>query len=98
MRFPIFSHRANPIIDKPILRKKLAYIEELISDRRAFWIDPAQRQLGVMLRARLLLTRDAYETAVESGPRSGFDTAWGIRQSGFAGPLVWQLKSEAVVA
>lgn len=25
---------------------------------------------------------------------SGFDTAWGIKQSGWAGPLVWQLKTQ----
>jgi len=95
MRFPIFGCRSNPAIDKPILRKKLAYIEELISDHRAFWIDANQKYLGVMLRAKLLLTRDGYERAINTPAGSGFDTSWAIRQSGYAGPLTWQLKSSS---
>src|SRR5690348_4359903 len=98
MRFPIFSHRSNPAIDKPILRKKLAYIEELIVNRQGVWIDPAQKHLGIMLRAQLLLTRDHYTSTLERAAGSGFDTAWSIRQSGYAGPLCWQLKTSAVSA
>ena len=89
MRFPIF----RPAIEQPIYRKSKAYVTEEVESGRAYWIDPAQKHLGIMLRGRLLYSRDAYQTAVDSGQRSGFDTAWGIRQSGFAGPLVWQLKT-----
>jgi len=51
--------------------------------------------LGVMLRAKLLLTRDGYERAINTPAGSGFDTSWAIRQSGYAGPLTWQLKSSS---
>lgn len=97
MRYPIFSSRSNPAIDRPILRKKLAYCEELAADRRGYWIDPNQKHLGIMLRAKLLQTRDMYQSAVETPAGSGFDSAWSLRISGYAGPLVWQLKSSAVI-
>lgn len=96
MRIPIFSHRSNPAIDKPILRKKLGYIQSLIAERQAFWVDDQNMRLGVQLRAKLLETRDDYEYDHDRIIGHGFDTAWHIRQSGWDGPLVWQLRTQRV--
>ena len=94
MRYPIF----RPAIEQPICRKSKAYVTEAVESGRADWIDSSKKHLGIMLRARMLFARDAYQAAVNSGERSGFDTAWSIRQSGYAGPLCWQLKTSAISA
>jgi hypothetical protein len=90
MRFPVFGHRSNPSVDPPICRKKTAYVQSLISERLADWIDPENQALGVLLRGRFLPERD-HEQVIAG---SGFDSAWSIKQSGYAGPNVWQLKSD----
>ena len=89
MRFYVYSHRSNPSIDPPICKKKLAYIQGLISERLADWINPQNQALGVLLRGRFLPERDTLQMVAGSG----FDSAWGIMQSGYAGPNVWQLKT-----
>lgn len=90
MRISIFSHGSNPATDKPLLRKKLHYIQSLIAERNAFPINPANIYAGVQLRGRVL-TKDGDIISRVAG--AGFDTAWHIKQSGWDGPLVWQLRT-----
>jgi hypothetical protein len=90
MRYPIFAARSNPSIDRFIQKKKIAYIQALVAERWADWIDPRNQAKGVILRGRFLPERD-HEQVIAG---SGFDSAWSIRQSGYAGPLCWQLNSD----
>ena len=91
MAIPIFSHQANPAVDRPLLRKKRAYVEELVESGRAHYLDADNKFLGVVLRARVL---DSAKDSIERPAGSGFDSAWHIMQSGWAGPLVWQLRTQ----
>jgi hypothetical protein len=70
-------------------KKKQAYVDSLISERLADWIDPQNQALGVLLRGRFLPERD-HEQVIAG---SGFDTAWAKKRSGYCGPMVWQLKT-----
>ena len=90
MRIPIFSHRSNPSIDRWICKKKLGYVEGLISECLADWLDPANPSRGILLRGRFLPEPDTLQMVAGSG----FDSAWAKLQSGYAGPLVWQLKTD----
>ena len=88
MRYPIYS--SNPANSLPILRKSLAYIRELLANRSAHWIDEDRPELGVRVLSKFALQKDGTLHMVAG---SGFDTAWHIKQSGYDGPLVWQLKT-----
>lgn len=91
MRFPVYSQTAKYGIDGPLCRKKFNYIQSLIIMGRARWVDPDDKRKGCIAIGRIQLRPEEDSTNRVAG--SGFDTAWGIRQSGFAGPLVWQLKT-----
>ncbi len=88
MRIPIFAKHSNPQIDRPILRKKLAYIQLQLARGEVYAINPDNLSLGVICRGIHSL-REVNTELFAAG--SGFDTAWAIRQSGIAGPLTWQL-------
>jgi hypothetical protein len=94
MRFPVFCKGSNPSVDPPIIRKKLTYLESLVADGLADWIDQDEPQKGVISRT----ARAGALTAMERVRKEmgwGFDTAWRIRESGYAGPLVWQFETES---
>jgi len=91
MRYSIYPKNS----DKPLIRKKLGYVEDLISHGWADWLDTTQKHLGCRLRGHFL---DRHEESLSKAAGSGFDTAWSIRMSGYAGPLVWQLKTPKALA
>jgi hypothetical protein len=53
MRFPVFARRSNPSIDRPILRKSLAYVTDQVDAGRADWIDPTNPAKGIIAREML---------------------------------------------
>lgn len=93
MRIPIFSHRANPAVDRPICKKKLGYAESLIADGLGRWLNPAAKADGVVLGGRYLATSE--QASREHKMAAGtMRAAWGMVQSGYAGPLVFQMRRE----
>lgn len=90
MRIAVFSHNSNPAIDRFLVKKSVSYVQELISTRAAIWLNDSDPSKGCILLGRFL---DKHQDSLQKAAGSGFDTAWSIRQSGYAGPLVWQLKA-----
>lgn len=86
MRIPVFaannSHR--------ICKKSESYVLALVAENLASWNHPTDRKQGVTVTTFLRMNP---EDSLKKAAGSGFDTAWSQRQSGFAGPLVWQLKT-----
>jgi hypothetical protein len=89
MRGPVYSRGSNPSIDPPIFRKSLSYLETQVRCGAARPVDSSDLRKGIIALSRLPYS-DRIEDSL-SMKAGGFDTAWSIRQSGFAGPLVWQL-------
>lgn len=50
MRIPVFARRANPSVDRPILRKSESYARDQVLAGRAHWIDPDEPRKGVVCR------------------------------------------------
>jgi hypothetical protein len=88
MSFSIFASDANPAIDRRIGKISNARAAEQISQKLAIQIGPRQLQL---LPTRPTSTDQSNTLTMLAG--GSFDSAWSIRMSGFAGPLVWQLHS-----
>ena len=53
MKFPVFARRSNPAVDRPILRKSRAYVEEQVNRGAAFWVDSCDPRKGIMARDML---------------------------------------------
>lgn len=53
MRIPVFARRANPSVDRPILRKSEFYAVEEVLRGRADWIDPENHRRGIICREML---------------------------------------------
>ena len=53
MKFPVFAHRNNPAVDRPILRKSKSYVEDQVTRRVADWVDPSDRKKGIICREML---------------------------------------------
>ena len=53
MRFPVFARRTNPSIDKPILRKKMKYLEDQVASGVADWVDSREPRRGIIAREML---------------------------------------------
>lgn len=83
MRIAIWSAGSNPAIDLPIIKKSPSYVENLVSDGKAYW----HKQLGVIMRAHHEIPR---ESVANGGT---FDEAWAIIPSGHEQIGVWQLKT-----
>lgn len=75
---------------EPVFRKTHLQIK---ADRKAGLLDGWYQENGrifVQYRPAGLRIDDLDTLSLASG--SGFDTAWSIKQSGYAGPLTWQLR------
>ena len=48
MKFPVFSRRSNPAVDRPIVRKSRSYVEDQIARKRAVWVDPSDARKGIV--------------------------------------------------
>jgi hypothetical protein len=53
MRIPVFARRANPSVDRWILKKSEAYALEQVLAGRADWVDPDDRSKGIICRETL---------------------------------------------
>jgi hypothetical protein len=53
MRFPVFARRANPRVDRPIVRKNLNYLETQVHEGLADWVDPCDPSKGIIAREYL---------------------------------------------
>lgn len=87
MRIRIFGKDSDPSTDSPIVHKSASYAESLVRDGLAERLDTRT--------VRMLSPRPEYDP-IHAAAGSGFDTAWHTIQSGYAGPLTWQLKSSRV--
>lgn len=94
MRISVWSFDANPDVDPPLCRKSVSYCEDLMMCGQLRPLDPDDIRKGCIGLARLNLRADAnHEASLSRAAGGGFDAAWGIQQSGWAGPLVWQLRT-----
>lgn len=50
MRIPVFAQRANPVVDRPILKKSEGYAREQVLSGRAVWIDASKPRKGIICR------------------------------------------------
>jgi len=53
MRFPVFARRADPRVDRPIVRKNLNYLETQVAEGLADWVDPCDPAKGIIAREYL---------------------------------------------
>ena len=67
MRIPVFSRRANPSVDPPILRKSVSYAELQVAEYRAFWVDENDHGKGIICRTFLDSTKPLPVTEDSSG-------------------------------
>lgn len=58
----MFARQADPCADKPVLRKKMAYLEEQVNCGRADWIDSADPRKGIIARELLPIFERPVET------------------------------------
>lgn len=95
MRIPVWAFGTSPDSHPRLCRKKLSYCEDLIQRKLMFPIDSTDIRKGCVAARGVRLDEEAHEQSLTRAAGWGFDAAWGIRQSGFAGPLVWQLRTQA---
>ena len=91
MRIKIWAHDAQPETHLPLCRKKLNYVEDLLIKRQLRMVDPRDIRKGCIAMRHMSFRDDDHAASLTRAAGGGFDSAWGIRQSGYAGPLCWQL-------
>ena len=100
MRISIWAFGTHPETHSRLCRKKLSYCEELVLRKFLRPVDLTDIRKGCIATIRGLNfdSNDAHEASLTRAAGWGFDAAWGIRQSGYAGPLVYQLRTERGLA
>ena len=94
MRIPVWSHDANPSVDPFLCRKKLGYCEDLILRGQLRALDSKDISKGCIALCRLDLRESvSHIDSLKRAAGWGFSSAWSVRQSGWAGPLVYQLNT-----
>lgn len=53
MRFPIFPRKSNPAVDRPVVRKKMVYLEAQVAQLLADWVDSSDKSKGIICRDML---------------------------------------------
>lgn len=86
-RVRLFSHLSNPAIDPPTVRKSHSYVQQEVDAGRAMWLTPD---------SAIAISPDRSLDFTHFAAGSGFDSSWSTRMSGYAGPLVWQLKTPRI--
>jgi hypothetical protein len=66
MRIPVFARRTNPSVDRPILRKKMAYAIAEVAAYRAAWVDITDPRKGIICREMI-----CSERRIQPEPDSG---------------------------
>lgn len=46
----MFARRSNASIDRPIMRKSMAYLEMQVGEGQADWVDSAEKRSGIIAR------------------------------------------------
>jgi len=49
----VFARRANPSLDRPLVRKNLIYAETQVAEGLADWVDPCDPSKGIIAREYL---------------------------------------------
>lgn len=93
MRIDIWAFGTTPETHPRLCRKKLAYCEEMILRKMLSPIDPLDLRKGCIAARGLRLDEREAEESMKRAAGWGFDSAWGIMESGYAGPGVWQLRT-----
>jgi hypothetical protein len=91
MRIPVWEVNSNPKIDRRNYRQSLSHCEGLVSEGWLSWIDPADKAKGCIERRSRRPQHESREHKMAAGTMMA---AWGVTQSGHAGPLVWQMRRE----
>jgi hypothetical protein len=90
-RISVYRKGSNPAIDPMFLRKSSSYVHSLVTNGDADWWDKSDPSRGAILRS----ARTTSETSREHKMAAGtMRAAWGMVQSGYAGPLVFQMRKE----
>jgi len=87
----VWSHDSNPSSDPRLCRKSQSYCESQVTGGWLRWLDPANKAKGCIGTRRLSREHESREHKQAAGTMMA---AWGIIQSGDAGPLVWQMRAE----
>jgi hypothetical protein len=91
MRINIWAFGTTPETHQRLCRKKLSFVEKAILGGEMYPIDSSDLRKGVIVAKGVRLNpEDDHEKRAAGW---GFDSAWGMRESGYAGPLVWQLRT-----
>jgi hypothetical protein len=93
MRVSVWSHDANPAVDPRLCKQSLPYCESQVAEGWLIWLDPANKALGCRATRRLE-PRGQHESREHKMAAGTMMAAWGVTQSGYAGPLVWQMRRE----
>jgi len=91
MRIDIWAFGTSPTTHARLCRKKVSYVENGILKGELFPIDRDDLRKGCIVAKGVRLNPEDNHEKRAAG--WGFDAAWGIRQSGYAGPLCWQLRT-----
>jgi hypothetical protein len=93
MRIPVWEVNSNPKIDRRNYRQSLSHCEGLVSEGWLSWIDPNDKSKGCIER-RSRVHHESREHKMAAGTMRA---AWGMMQSGYAGPQVFQMRRERPV-
>jgi len=85
MRIPVFARRANPRVDRPILKKSHTYAASQVEAGLADWIDPTDLRKGIVCREMLNRERPP-QFEPETGTCSS-DRALGVKFIGPPNPI-----------
>lgn len=95
VRIPVFTKHSNPAIDPPILRKSPSYVKTLVSTGEADWYDASDETKGVIMRSRRGSVEEVNRMSMMAA--GTMRSAWGVTESGYGGPLCWQMRRTRTV-
>lgn len=92
MRLPIWSSDSTPHVDPWLLKKSFSHCEAEVLAGSYQWVNPSDKTEGCISTCRL---RSREQASREHKMAAGtMRAAWGMVQSGYAGPLVFQMRRE----
>lgn len=92
MQTSVWAEGSNPSMERRLVRKSLAYCADMVTRGWYRWIDPTDPQKGCFAKSSL---RPAADPSREHKMAAGtMRAAWGTVQSGYAGPLVFQMRRQ----
>jgi hypothetical protein len=91
MRISLYRKGSDPNSDSPILRKSASYVRSLVANGDADWWDRSDESRGAILRSTQFTREVNCVGMIAAGTMLA---AWGVKESGYAGPLVWQMRTQ----